>query len=49
MTHAQELLQALVTKLNDTHWSSWQSTAKFDEELQRAEEYLNELSKENVG
>lgn len=46
MTTSEVLLKELVSALNDTYWSSWQSTHKFDEKLRAAEEYLNELSKE---
>lgn len=41
-----EVLQELVEGLEDTHWSSWQSTWKFDPALLKAVEYLKEL-KEN--
>ena len=43
MMNPNELLRALVEALDNTYWSSWQSTASFDEELKRAQEYLEKL------
>ena len=39
-----EILANLVEALNSTSWSSWQSTAKFSDELLVAEEYLSKLN-----
>lgn len=33
-------LEDLVKALDDTHWSSWQTTAKFDQPLERAKALL---------
>lgn len=45
MSEAEQLLKNLVEGLNDTFWSSWQGTWKFDEQLFAANDYLNEKSK----
>lgn len=37
---ANSLLSDLVLALESTNWSSWQTTAKFQSELNRAKEYL---------
>lgn len=39
-----QILKDLVDGLNNTSWSSWQATAFFDEQLKRAEEYLEKLN-----
>lgn len=38
-----QLLADLVKALQETNWSSWQTTAGFDTELRKAEEYLERL------
>ncbi len=38
--NAINVLKNLVDALNSTYWSSWQSTAKFDDQLTKAEEFL---------
>ena len=40
MTDAERLLKELVEALDDTYWSSWQGTYKFDPALEKAREYL---------
>lgn len=42
-----EILANLVEALDNTYWSSWQSTAKFWDELEVAREYLSKMCKEN--
>jgi hypothetical protein len=37
-----QLLADLVAALDSTHWSSWQSTANFDKQLDAAREYVNQ-------
>lgn len=39
-----EILANLVTALNSTYWSSWQSTANFSSELSKAEEFLSKFN-----
>ena len=41
MNKYKEALEDLVTALQNTFWSSWQSTASFQKELDQAEELLN--------
>ena len=36
-----QLLADLVAALDATHWSSWQSTATFNTQLDAAREYIN--------
>ena len=36
------LLKELVAALDETHWSSWQSTAQFDNQLTHARNFLAE-------
>ena len=43
MPNPNQLLADLVAALNSTYWSCWQSTTKFDAQLQAAEEYLKAL------
>lgn len=40
-----ESLANLVEALDNTYWSSWQSTAKFSDELEVAREYLSKIKK----
>ena len=42
-TTALCLLKELVAALDETHWSSWQSTAQFDSQLTHARSFLAEL------
>lgn len=42
MNKTTEALQNLVSGLNQTYWSSWQSTEKFMDALDKAEEVLKE-------
>ncbi len=42
-----ELLANLVEALNSTNWSSWQSTANFQDQWYSAEKYLENF-KENA-
>ena len=42
-TTALCLLKELVAALDETHWSSWQSTARFDNQLTHARIFLAEL------
>ena len=42
-TTALCLLKELVAALDETHWSSWQSTAQFDSQLTHARNFLAEL------
>lgn len=42
MNKTTEALQNLVSGLNQTYWSSWQSTEKFMDALYKAEEVLKE-------
>ena len=42
-TTALCLLKELVAALDETHWSSWQSTARFDSQLTHARSFLAEL------
>lgn len=39
---AEELLSDLVKALDRTNWSSWQTTAPFDKELDRAREFVTD-------
>ena len=41
-TTALCLLKELVAALDETHWSSWQSTARFDNQLNCARNFLAE-------
>ena len=41
-TTALHLLKELVAALDETHWSSWQSTARFDDHLNNARNFLAE-------
>ena len=41
-TTALHLLKELVAALDETHWSSWQSTARFDNQLNHARNFLAE-------
>lgn len=40
---AYELLEELVKALDDTHWSSWQTTYKFDPALTKARDYIQHV------
>lgn len=41
MSHnALEILKDLVDALDSTTWSSWQTTARFQDQLEAAREYL---------
>jgi hypothetical protein len=40
---AVDNLQMLVHALENTHWSSWQSTASFNKELEEAKNTLKEI------
>lgn len=40
-------LRELVRALDRTHWSSWQTTAKFDRELESAREFLKGYDERN--
>ena len=39
---ALSLLKELVVALDKTYWSSWQSTARFDHQLNRARNFIAE-------
>ena len=41
-TTALCLLKELVAALDETHWSSWQSTARFDPQLNHARNFIAE-------
>ena len=43
LPNPNQRLADLVADLNATHWSSWQSMAKFANQLQAAEAYLNAM------
>jgi len=42
MTQSEQLLKELVEALENTYWSSWQSTYQFDEQYRAAVDYLRE-------
>lgn len=39
-----KMLADLVNALDNTYWSSWQSTAKFSDELEVARSYLSRIN-----
>ena len=43
MDNPNQLLDDLVKALDSTYWSSWQTTAKFDKQLDAAREYVEKL------
>lgn len=43
-----EVLKNLVEGLDDTHWTSWQSTANFQDQLDKARQYLNVYHEEYI-
>ena len=45
MTEAEILLRNLAEALRKTYISSWQNTARWDKELEAAEQYLERLPK----
>ena len=44
MDNPNQLLDDLVKALDSTYWSSWQTTAKFDKQLDAAREYVEKLN-----
>lgn len=46
MDNPNQLLADLVKALDITNWSSWQTTAKFDKQLDAAREYVEKLKGE---
>ena len=47
MDNPNQLLDDLVKALDSTYWSSWQTTAKFDKQLDAAREYVEKLKGEH--
>ena len=46
MDNPNQLLDDLVKALDNTNWSSWQTTAAFEKQLDAAREYLEKLKGE---
>ena len=46
MDNPNQLLDDLVKALDSTYWSSWQTTAKFDKQLDAARAYVEKLKGE---
>ena len=46
MDNPNQLLDDLVKALDSTNWSSWQTTAAFDKQLEEARTYLEKLKGE---
>ena len=46
MANPNQLLAELVKALDSTNWSSWQTTASFDKQLDAAREYVEKLKGE---
>lgn len=43
-----EILRNLVEGLTETHWSSWQSTWKFEAALYDAQDYLKSIDESDI-
>ena len=46
MDNQNQLLADLVKALDSTNWSSWQTTAAFDKQLEEARAYVEKLKGE---
>ena len=46
MDNPNQLLDDLVKALDSTNWSSWQTTANFEKQLEAAREYVEKLKGE---
>ena len=46
MDNPNQLLDDLVKALDSTNWSSWQTTASFENQLDEAREYVEKLKGE---
>ena len=46
MDNPNQLLDDLVKDLDSTNWSSWQTTAAFEKQLNAAREYVENLKGE---
>ena len=46
MDNPNQLLDDLVKALDSTNWSSWQTTASFEHQLDAAREYVEKLKGE---
>ena len=46
MDNPNQLLDDLVKALDSTYWSSWQTTASFENQLDAAREYVEKLKGE---
>ena len=46
MDNPNQLLDDLVKALDNTNWSSWQTTANFEKQLEAAREYVEKLKGE---
>ena len=49
MDNPNQLLDDLVKALESTNWSSWQTTATFQKQLDAAREYVDKLKENEDG